>query len=371
MSSRLLLIFSGFNQRAVISFLRTLKKANAPFVIVAKSQDDTIFKTEYKKKVICTRQSIPLKIEDLLNCIKQIIAIYPHKELIIAPSTEALNRFLLKHKEIFAELKCLIPLPGEPLYELISDKYSFGGLCIKNKIEVPRIYESLSEARMPFVAKPFKYFSRGDKIYSPVLILNKNDKNEFLRRYAQDEFFYQEFVSGKSLYLLYYFHRNGTIFKYSQENIVQQPDGKSIIAAKSSNFHLSLESVKYEQLLKKINYYGMIMIEVRQYKSKNYMIEANPRFWGPSQLFVDAEKNFFEAFLHDYGVLPEAIDFYKNKNQVNYFWFGGLLESYKNGKKPVFHEGNEEKFLLELHKWLKCDIYNRKDTIEIFSTEME
>ncbi len=106
-------------------------------------------------------------------------------------------------------------------------------------------------------------------------------------------------------------------------------------------------------------------------KSKNYMIEANPRFWGPSQLFVDAEKNFFEAFLHDYGVLPEAIDFYKNKNQVNYFWFGGLLESYKNGKKPVFHEGNEEKFLLELHKWLKCDIYNRKDTIEIFSTEME
>ena len=102
MSSRLLLIFSGFNQRAVISFLRTLKKANAPFVIVAKSQDDTIFKTEYKKKVICTRQSIPLKIEDLLNCIKQIIAIYPHKELIIAPSTEALNRFLLKHKEIFA-----------------------------------------------------------------------------------------------------------------------------------------------------------------------------------------------------------------------------------------------------------------------------
>jgi len=56
---------------------------------------------------------------------------------------------------------------------------------------------------------------------------------------------------------------------------------------------------------------------------------------------------------------------------INYFWFGGFLESYKNGKKPIFHEGNEKKFLLELHKWLKCDIYNRKDTIEIFSTEME
>ena len=33
------------------------------------------------------------------------------------------------------------------------------------------------------------------------------------------------------------------------------------------------------------------------------MIEANPRFWGPSQLFVDAGFNLFESFLFDYNII--------------------------------------------------------------------
>ena len=365
------LIFSGFNQRAVIAFIRTLNDKKQHFAIIAKSETDPILLSDYKSNVFSIRKVGELNLNDIINSINETKQRLIAKSYIIAPSTEALNRFVIKHKEIFEELNCSTPLANKQLYELISDKYSFGELCLTNGIQVPCKYESINDSKVPFVAKPIKYFSADGSAYSPVLIMNENDKTHFIKTYNPDDFFYQKFVSGKSLYLLYYFHRNGTIYKYSQENIVQRPDGKSIIAAKSSNFHKSLESSKYEQLLKKINYCGFIMIEVKQDKTTNYMIEANPRFWGPSQLFVDAKKNFFEAYLHDYGNLSIPPDFADNNKHVNYFWFGGFIESYKNGKGPVFHVGNEKIFLTELHKWLKSDIYKRKDTIEIFMAEIK
>lgn len=370
MAEKVHLIFSGFNQRAVIAFLRTLTKKNEPFAIIAKSESDTILKTDYKTHVLSIRKIAELDLNDVINSIKEVKHKINADEYIIAPSTEALNRFILKHKIILTKLKCSTPLVDNQLYELISDKYSFNELCLKNAIDIPALYQSFINAKTPFVAKPYKYFCSDGSTHSPVLIFTEKDKTNFINKHNPDDFFYQEFVTGKSFYLLYYFHRNGDIYKYSQENIVQQPNGKSIIAAKSSNFHLSSESLKYEEMLKKINYDGFIMIEVKQNETTNYMIEANPRFWGPSQLFVDAEKNFFEAYLHDYGNISKTPEFLDNNHDFYYFWFGGFLDSYKNENEPVFHEGNEKKFLFELADWLKFDIYKRKDTIDIFKEEM-
>jgi len=123
--------------------------------------------------------------------------------------------------------------------------------------------------------------------------------------------------------------------------------------------------------LRKINYHGFIMIEVKQDGINNYMIEANPRFWGPSQLFVDAKMNFFECYLHDYGTLNYLPEFKYDNKKIKYFWFGGLIESYKNGKHPVFHRGSEKYFLIETADWLQCDIYKRTDTINIFKSEIK
>jgi hypothetical protein len=36
-------------------------------------------------------------------------------------------------------------------------------------------------------------------------------------------------------------------------------------------------------------FYGLVMIEVKEYDNQFYMIEANPRLWGPSQLILDAK----------------------------------------------------------------------------------
>jgi hypothetical protein len=100
------------------------------------------------------------------------------------------------------------------------------------------------------------------------------------------------------------------------------------------------------------------------------MIEANPRFWGPSQLFVDSGMNLFEAFLHDYGFIPDAPAFHKS-GATKYFWFGGVLSELRNGRKPFFHQRCENELLLNLGTWIQHDIYNRPDTVNVFRDEIE
>ena len=99
------------------------------------------------------------------------------------------------------------------------------------------------------------------------------------------------------------------------------------------------------------------------------MIEANPRFWGPSQLFVDAGINFFEVFLNDYGIIESIPKFENIKDSTRYFWFGGLINTIKNNMNLTYYNISENSFLNYIHIWLKNDIYKRDDTIEIFRKE--
>ena len=324
--NKCIVVFSGYNQRAVLAFLRTLEANRLPYTIIAKSNSDSIFQTDYKNKVGYVRKSIPLVLDDLLNSVDIIKKEIEADEYVIAPSTEALNRFLLQNRTEFENRGFVVPIVKEDLYQLISNKQSFGILCNENNIIIPDEVDFGDNFICPCVAKPKKYFSAfTGEILSPIIIQNSFDFNAFVEKYSTKDFYLQEFVKGESYYLLYYFHRNGKIFKYSQKNLVQQPEGKSIIAAASSNFHHSSESNKYELLFKSLNFFGFIMVEIKKQGDKNYMIEANPRFWGPSQLFVDGDMNFFEAF-HDFGVLKYYQNFLNKIKKLNISGLAVLLK---------------------------------------------
>jgi hypothetical protein len=71
---RLVIVFSGFNQRAVISFLRTMETKKINYVIIATSKNDDIFLTKYKEKVAVIRKYTSLVLDDLLLSIKKIKA---------------------------------------------------------------------------------------------------------------------------------------------------------------------------------------------------------------------------------------------------------------------------------------------------------
>lgn len=365
-ANKVIVIFSGYNDRAVISFIRTLEKKKIRYAVIARDNSDLIFKTKYKDNVLITRSSPSLEInfvEDALNFVKKK---FNANEVLLAPSTETLIRFFLKYQAELNKINAIMPVVSQSLYELISNKKSFSDLCLQYDINVPKEFADYNSTIPPFVAKPKEYESNGNKIYNPVLIFNKKQKDDFAKCHDITAFYYQEYIEGKSKYLLYYFDQNGIAYKFSQENIMQQGEGKSMLAAKTSDYHLNEISVKFEHLFKSENFFGLVMVELKIYDNKDYMIEANPRFWGPSQLFVDANANFFEALLYDYGFIYSRPSFKKTKD-TSYFWFGGFYKSITNGQASTICTYED---FLKLDKWITNDVYKREDTIDVFLEEL-
>lgn len=369
MTKKALIVFSGFNQRAVVAFLRTLEQKHVAYTLIASSPEDSIFQTKYRQRVSCTRKVKALSLDDLLESIRKAKKTLIADEYVITPSTEALNRFIIKHRNVFESQGCNIPLIDEALYEKLSDKYAFGELCKQHGIRVPAEYESIELATLPCVAKPRKYVAADGRTYSPILIHTRDELESFKELFAPSDFYFQEFIDGESLYLLYYFYRGGTVAKFSQKNLIQQPDGKSIIAAVSSEFHTDQESDKYEKLFKSIGFNGLVMVEVKNQNGLHYMIEANPRFWGPSQLFIDAGVNLFEAFLFDNGFISTKPNVSPEPKETRYFWYGGMTGL--SDDKVTYHGYSKELFEKERDDWMAADVYSREDTKYLYKQELE
>ena len=367
-----IIIFSGYNQRAVIAFLRTINKHQINYSIIASSEKDTIFNTIYCKDVIYTRKNKALDLNEIMHAVDLVYNKFSCSTCLIAPSTEAMNRFMLDYRLSFENHGCIIPLVNKDLYEMISDKNKFWRLCKNNGFCTPRFLEQQELSNRQFVAKPKSYVSSNGKIYSPVIVKNNEEYNDFIRQYPLKEFDFEEYIDGASFYLLYYFTKTSECISFSQQNLIQQSGGKSIIAAIASNLHQSIISKKYEDFFVKLKYHGFVMVELRLKDGNYYMIEANPRFWGPSQLFCDAGQNLFEQFLLDYDLIDQVHDKSINYN-TKYFWSGGgiIIDGTfeVNNNKYVWHKDGKEIVLKNPSAFIQSDIYNRNDTIGIYKAE--
>lgn len=366
----MLIVFSGYNQRAVIAFLRTLRDNEVNnYAIIASSDEDPILLTDYVYKVVYVRKNKQLSLPEIWFAIQQAYDTYKENSCMIVPSTEALNRFLLQNRCFFEAKGCTIPLVDEEMYASISDKEKFWKICDQNGLCVPELITCNDGYRVPFVAKPKRYFASDGRVYSPVIVRSEKEYTEFMGQYDTDDFDLQEYISGTSYYLLFFFSKTGAVYKFSQENYMQQSGGKSMIAAGCSTLHLD-ETItgKYEELFLQLGFTGLIMIELRKKEKDYYMIEANPRFWGPSQLFCDAGYNLFEYFLCDYGIIarPQTreIDYH-----MRYFWSGGLKGRSVEDEDCMWLGNGKQEVTENLDSFLECDIYKRNDTIKVFEQE--
>lgn len=365
-----LVIFSGYNQRAIIAFMRVLEKyENVKYHIFAASDNDPIFMTSYSKHIFWVRRNKLLNYDELAEAFLNLRNNESYDNIIVAPSTEALNRFFLEKRESFAGLKVFMPIVDRSLYEEISDKESFWFLCRKKGMPVPEKMAFPDKFTKKFVAKPKTYVSTNGKIYSPVLITNDKEFYSFKSDYDVSMFDIQEYIEGKSYYLLYYFDSNGKCLKYSQKNIAQQSGGKSILIAESSDIHTRKISTCYEALLLEKQYRGFVMIELRENNGTFYMIEANPRFWGPSQLHVDAGVLFFDHFLMDCKLIDNVIE--EPNCIARYVWSTGFHGDIIDDDDARWYENKKESVCNELEAWLKWDVYRREDTITIFELEKQ
>jgi len=363
-NSKAILIISGFNQRAVISFCRFANENNIVFHIVAESKNDTIFLSSYKNHVIDIRENLSISLYDFERWKIKI----DEDNIIILPSTEYLNRFILKNRLHLENNNYVVPLCDANLYDKISDKYSFSDICKKYDIQIPAEYDS--DFKYPCVAKPKRYSTQDDLILKPVIIHSKEAHKTFDENFNHHNFYFQEFIQGKSIYLLFYFSTDGSVSSFSQENLIQQDQGLSIIAAVSSDHHLNEISLKYKNMFSELGFHGLVMVETKLYNGQYYMIEANPRLWGPSQLILDSGMDLFHHFMADYGLIPLNTLNKVYRKDVAYFWSGGIFSDRREKLKVAFHgDYNQEQFLQDYYKFFSSEVYLREDTLNIFYSE--
>ena len=361
-----LLLLSGYNIRAVIAFCRWATAHNIDFHIIARDAHDPIFLTDYQKNVLLVRDSLALQPGTLLAWVEALNEKYHYDSVLLLPATEYFNRFLLQHREVIERNRCVIPLVEEALYKTISDKVCFARLCASYGLDIPSEFDDIP-AQFPFVAKPRHYFSATGRQLIPYLIYDEIGLNHFFEREEALEFFYQEFVKGRSIYLLVYLAKDGSEILFSQENLMQQGGGKSIILARHSDFHTTKPARHYIDMLRAVGFSGLIMIELRYDEPNNryVMIEANPRLWGPMQFVVDNTVDLFGRMLVDYDFTFSVSD-KKPHPASHYFWSGGI----SGDAQPIaFFNYSASQFLKDYPMLRSQDIFFRNDTLNLFLSE--
>ncbi|MCB0753136.1 MAG: hypothetical protein KDC52_16815, partial [Ignavibacteriae bacterium] len=168
---------------------------------MASSSEDKILLSQFKKYVIFTRQSDNLEIEEFFTFGKMIIKEIITDKIIILPSTEFLNRFILKNRVQLENNNFVVPLCNSELYNKISDKFSFSKLCNSHEINIPREYDKIENVSFPFVIKPKKYFGDNNLVNKkPQIITTKLELSDLVDEQDNSKYYYQEFIGGKSFY---------------------------------------------------------------------------------------------------------------------------------------------------------------------------
>lgn len=360
---------SGYNTRAVVALCRWAAATGVPLHLAATGADDPILRTAHASRVFVQRRTAALDLDQVATWIHQLCRQHGHEQLVIAPSTEYFNRFLLQHRPAIEAAGGIVPLVDEALYGQVSDKAAFATMCAAHGIAVPRAFEELP-TQLPFVAKPRHYGASRSGQVKPYLVFSAAERERFLQREAVQDYLFQEFVEGRSLYLLAHIARDGEVTACAQENLLQQPAGGSIVLARADDFHRSAEAARYLQMLVGAGFHGLVMIEVRLCRDSGraVMIEANPRMWGPLQFMLDQQVDPFTPLFAAHGVQvqapapggrPPALPYY--------FWSGGLA----TGAGPcTFHGFSAADFVDDYARIALCDLYARDDTRELHHFEL-
>lgn len=363
------IIFSGFNQRSVITMCRTLKACNINYYIIAHGNKDTIFQTSYSSHVSIVRSNENLEIDDLKKCI-EFVRSGSSSRFLIAPTSEALNLYLLKHRDRIESSGDILPLVPENIYKEISNKYSFAKRCQDLGIYVPKELNNSEIHSLPVVAKPIVGTSSDGRSLYPRLLYNETDWNDFISSQDRSSYFLQQYIQGPSFYLQYYFHSSRKVDRFSMRNLVQQPAGKSIVAAEPSTLHLDSISDDFTHLLQEMNFKGLIMIEVMLENNRYYMIEANPRMWGPAQLMLNTGVNLYVSLINDFFETTFPLDVCGRAESPLYFWWAGYWGPQLQGKPMKWHCSPSE-FWSKYPEFLKSEVYCQNDTRGIFLKEAE
>lgn len=352
----------------MFGFLRSLRQCGARANVIARTEDDRILHSGFRRDVKWVRPTHDLSLEIFSESVRRVRADSGEATFVVLPSTEYFNTFLLRHRCEIEEMGCHIPLIQASLYARLTEKrtavdfFSNAGLAVPNQIS------ALSSCEPPLVAKPLCNVSASGQSLYPHLLNTRTELEVFLTTHDTKDYFFQEYVNGDSLYLLFHLSRTGAQdFIWSQRNLLQQPEGKSMLLAESSDFHDSETAARIVRALHNVGFHGLGMVEMIRTADRDVFIEMNPRIWGPIQFCFDQQELLLQAFIGE--ALHDDPMYFANcrpkLRRTRYFWLGGLLETLRAGKQPEWHTARRALLPVVLRN-LASDIYLRKDSWRCF-----
>ena len=352
---------------------RAITDCDQSLAIVACSKTDNILYGRYKKNVVSVRNSRELSLETLTQHINKARVSTGSDKFIIVPISEYFNTFLLRHRHFIEEdYNCVIPLADADIYRRMTNKITSAAFFSSHAINIPREIEHVDESCIPFVAKPKENLKDGVSLY-PFLVENNQDLKEFFLSESSEFYFFQQFIKGRSYYLLAYISRGGSVFQSSQENLAQQPNGKSILIARTSDFHHSDTAKHALTALLNTGFTGFVMLEFIAGDCGDYFIELNPRPWGPLDLCINHPCGIVDAFIGDM-VFDNPYKFearWQGKPvSANYLWLGGIIKSLRQHGYFDHRNMSGMESCAEVLRSLHGDVYLRKDSWMVFIKEL-
>jgi hypothetical protein len=221
------------------------------------------------------------------------------------------------------------------------------------------------------VAKPVLNLTPDGRSCYPWLLRNAKDLEAFQAAARPEDYFFQEWISGESVYLLFHLGRHTPNVRFSQRNLAQQPGGKSIVLAEAAEFHLTPLAEEWEETLRLAGFYGLAMIELRISASgEAVLIEANPRLWGPLQLAVDYCPALLETYFDDtLGPVSHRRQNVSARRDASYLWLGGARQTWRAGGELTWHIPRPHHPRSTILRQLPSDVYLRRDTFRWFLRE--
>ncbi|WP_437884226.1 hypothetical protein [Pseudomonas sp. LRF_L74] len=365
----LVVIFGGANERAVVAFCRSLLRDGVSFRLVARSVRDPLYKTRYRRWIFARRDKELLDADEFRQILLRIQAAFPARRLFIAPSAESINRLLLGMADWLRQHGIHGIAVPERTYLHFSEKEQCLAAAQRAGLTIPQEYPAYEARYLPFVLKPRSEFSaEGERLY-PLLVCSPAEFQQHAARYSPALHMLQRYIDGQSFYYLY-FRNSGGIAALYQRNLAQQAAGKSIVAAELVECPDSDTDRRLRAMLEETDYCGFIMFEVMRSAGRDYLIEANPRLWGPMQLALE---NGFAArwlVLGD-GCPPEpskAVLSLGIWRRSRYFWLGGFVGQ-RRGEMRFFDEPCRvlRRFLWRLPC---CDVWFAGDSFRLFLSEL-
>jgi len=242
---------------------------------------------------------------------------------LVLPINDMAVEFLFHYKDQLEKNIIVGGINSQSAIKYSRDKYELWKICRELKMHVPStmLVSSLGDfdkikqdLHFPVIAKPVSSKKiHENKIYSYTVkrLKTQNAVEEFIReRITVIPILLQEPVEGFGIGFNF-LARNGDVIAFYMHERIHEPTGggessyrKTLI---DDRYHVVEQS---KELIRKIGWHGVGMIEFKVHEGNAYIMELNGRFWGSIELglFAGMELPYWQiAYNYENTMLPSQI----------------------------------------------------------------